>query len=410
MRNFIHLEVFAASLMLGACGTLHDVGPGIPIRDNPLIQGNHVTLLFDGPQTMTSMSDAIRAAKSHIHLETYIFEQDAVGKTFATLLMDRQHAGVQVRVIYDAVGTLGTPENFFKEMRATGIQLLAFNPVNPFKLRGPWEPNNRDHRKILVVDGLVAFTGGVNISSTYSSRSLFRSKSKPTGDVGWRDTHIKIEGPAVAELQRAFLSNWMKQLPAQEPEGYFYPKQSRMGDKAVQVLASEPNGDQEIYRAHILAIRAAQKSIHITSAYFVPDPQLLTALCDAARRGVDVRLILPGVLEGGIVFFAGHSFYDDMIASGIHVYQMQIAVLHAKTAVIDRNWSTVGSTNMDTRSFLHNSELNVIVLDEGFAQAMENAFRDDLTNAKEVTAEAWRRRSVIERIKEWAARQFEYWL
>ncbi len=412
MSNFLRAGLLAATLMLGSCGILHDVRPDLMMRETPMIQGNRVTLLFDGPQTMASMSEAIRAAKSHIHLETYIFEQDHVGESFATLLKDRQRAGVQVRVIYDAVGTLGTPQQFFEEMRATGVQLLAFNPVNPFKLKGPWKPNRRDHRKILVVDGAVAFTGGVNISSTYSSRSPFRSKSKRSGmgAVGWRDTHIKLEGPAVAELQRAFLSTWHTMRPVESTQGIFFPLLMPMGNKAVKVLTSEPDGDQDIYRAHILAIRAAQKSIHMTSAYFVPDPQLLSALCDAAQRHVDVKLILPGVLEGGMVFFAGHSFYSDMLACGIRIHQMQIAVLHAKTAVIDRHWSTVGSTNMDTRSFLHNSELNVIVLDDGFASAMEKAFDDDLVNTREMTAATWDRRSNLDRIKEWAARQFEYWL
>ncbi|MDB5770313.1 MAG: cls, partial [Burkholderia sp.] len=190
---------------------------------SPLIAGNKVTLLYDGPQTMAAMTEAINAARDHINLETYIFDQDEVGIRFADLLIARQRAGVQVNVIYDSVGTLGTPQAFFDKMRDAGIKLLAFNPVNPLKLLGPWEPNNRDHRKILVVDGVIAFTGGVNISNTYANSSPFRSKARRDAKVGWRDTHIKIEGPAVAALQLAFLDNWAGENAPELPDRNFFP-------------------------------------------------------------------------------------------------------------------------------------------------------------------------------------------
>lgn len=376
----------------------------------PLIAGNKVTLLYDGPQTMASMVQAIAAAKDHINLETYIFDQDVVGLQFAELLMERQRSGVQVHIIYDAIGTIGTPQAFFDRMREAGIHLVAFNPVNPLKLVGPWVPNNRDHRKILVVDGRVAFTGGVNISSTYSNSSLFRSKSRSHANVGWRDTHIRIEGPAVAALQWEFLNSWVQQLAPALSDSNFFPPLPSAGDKLVRILASAPQGDQDIYAAYLLAINAAEKSVHITCAYFVPDVQILKALTDAARRGVDVKMILPGVLESGLVFHAGRSFYADLLASGVRVYELQIAVLHAKTAVIDRIWSTVGSTNIDMRSFLHNYELNAVVLDPEFGLALESAFEEDLRYSIEMTAEHWDQRPLADRLKEWAARRLEYWL
>ena len=376
----------------------------------PLIAGNKVTLLYDGPQTMASMMQAIGSAKDHINLETYIFDQDAVGLQFADLLMERQRAGVQVHVIYDAVGTIGTPQAFFDKMRDAGIHLVAFNPVNPLKLMGPWAPNNRGHRKILVVDGRVAFTGGVNISDTYANSSLFRSKSRSNAKVGWRDTHIRIEGPAVAALQWEFLNSWVGQKAPALSDSNFFPQLHNAGDKLVRILASAPGGDQDIYAAYILAINAAVKSVHITCAYFVPDVQIMQALTRAARRGVDVKIILPGVLESGLVYYAGRSFYAELLAGGVRVYELQVAVLHAKTAVIDGIWSTVGSTNIDMRSFLHNYELNAVVLDAEFGLALESAFVEDLRYSNEVTAAQWAQRPLAERLKEWAARRLEYWL
>ena len=376
----------------------------------PLIAGNKVTLLYDGPQTMAAMMEAISAAKNHINLETYIFDQDAVGLQFAELLIARQRSGVQVHVIYDAIGTLGTPQAFFDKMHEAGIQLVAFNPINPLKLLALWAPNNRDHRKILVVDGRVAFTGGVNISSTYANSSLFRSKSRTNAKVGCRDTHLRIEGPAVAALQWEFLNNWVGQMAPALSDSNFFPPPTTAGNQLVRILASAPGGDQDIYAAYILAINAAVKSVHITCAYFVPDVQILRALTQAAGRGVDVKLILPGVIEGGLVFYAGHSFYTEMLASGIRLYELQIAVLHAKTAVIDGMWSTVGSTNIDTRSFLHNYELNAVVFDSAFGAALESAFEEDLRFSKEVTPAQWAKRPFSNRVKEWAARRLEYWL
>jgi cardiolipin synthase len=250
----------------------------------------------------------------------------------------------------------------------------------------------------------------VNISGTYSNSSLFRSKAGRTSKVGWRDTHIKIEGPAVAALQWVFLENWAGQTSVDLPDSHFFPPLKEAGDKLVRVLASEPGGDHDIYKAYILAIQEATKTVHITSAYFVPDAQILQALGDAARRGVDVKIILPGVTDSGLVFHAARSFYTEMLASGIKIYQLQIAVLHAKTAVVDSVWATVGSTNIDTRSFLHNSEINVVILGEEFGNAMENAFFEDLRQSVEITRDTWDQRSAGDRVKEWASRRLEYWL
>lgn len=379
----------------------------------PLIAGNKTTLLFDGPQTMSQMLQAIESARNHINLETYIFDQDEMGLKFADALIAKRRAGVAVNIIYDSVGTIGVPAAFFQRMREAGIALLEFNPVNPAKVSGSdWKVNNRDHRKILIVDGRVAFAGGINISATYSKSSLFRSKKKPTdeSDVGWRDTHIKVEGPAVHAFQWLFVRQWASQDRSDLADANFFPNPIIAGDKVVRVLGSEPGGHFEIYKAYNLAMQESKKSIHIISAYFVPDQQTVTALKAAAKRGVDVKLVLPGVSDSGLVFHAGRSFYDELLEAGVKIYQLKLAVLHAKTAVIDGKWSTVGSTNLDTRSFLHNSEINVVVLGEEFGNEMERAFQEDLRGSVEITLDQWRKRAWSDRIKEWAAQLTNYWL
>ena len=394
---------------LKALAVLEEEATGVP-----LIAGNKVTLLFDGPATMRAMMEAAKGARNTINLETYIFDQDDIGMQFADILIEKQKQGVTVNVLYDSVGTLGTPKEFFDRMRDAGISLIAFNPVNPAKRLGKWELNNRDHRKIMIVDGRVAFTGGLNISSTYANSSFFRSRRPPNKvdaeDVGWRDTHIKIEGPAVASLQYHFINAWIQQEAGELPPREYFPKLAPAGDKVVRVLASEPGRDSEIYKSYVVAIQEAKKSIHITSAYFVPDPQIVEELSAAARRGVDVKLILPGVTDHGLVFHAGRAFYEELLKNGVKIYELQIAVLHAKAAVIDGTWSTVGSANIDRRSFLHNYELNVVILDPAFGMEMESAFNEDLRDSKQVTLELWRQRPWSDRLKEWAARLTEYWI
>jgi cardiolipin synthase len=397
-----------ATLDQQAQAALEEAATGVP-----LIAGNKCTLLFDGPQTMAEMLKAINAARNNINLETYIFDQDELGLKFADALIDKQQQGVTVNIMYDSVGTLGVPAEFFERMRKAGIHLMEFNPVNPAKLNGDsWKVNNRDHRKVLIVDGKIAFTGGINISATYAKSSLFRSKSRPTdkSDVGWRDTHIKVEGPAVQAFQWLYVRQWATQDKADLPDADYFPQPVIAGDKVVRVLGSDPGSQFEIYKAYSLAFQEAKKSIHLTSAYFVPDQQTVDALKAAARRGVDVKIVLPGVSDSGLVFYAGHGFYDQLLESGVQIYQLKLAVLHAKTAVIDGNWSTVGSTNIDTRSFLHNSELNVVVLGDAFGIEMEKAFQEDLRDSTRITLEDWRHRPWASRMKEWAARLMDYWL
>jgi cardiolipin synthase len=380
----------------------------------PLIPGNQVTLLFDGPATMRDMMNAAREAKTSINLETYIFDQDPIGLQFAEVLIEKRRQGVVVNIMADGVGTLATPKEFFERLRAAGINVLIFNPVDPTKRPGNWQLNNRDHRKIMVVDGRIGFTGGINISETYANSSLFRSKHKAsTADkkkVGWRDTHIRIEGPAVATLQWAFIDNWVRQDAGELPRVDYFPRLGVAGDKVLRVLATSPDRDSEIYKSLMVAMNEAKQSIHITSAYFVPDQQIVDALIAAAKRGVDVKLVLPGVSDHDLIKYAGQAFYEQLLSGGVKIYQLQVAVLHAKTAVIDGVWSTIGSANIDRRSFIHNYELNVVVLDPAFGQAMESAFNEDLRDSKQVTLEQWRNRPWKDRLREWMGRLAEYWI
>ena len=382
------------------------------VTGSPLIAGNSVTLLYDGPQTMGAMIAAITNAKDNINLETYIFDQDELGQRFADLLIAKQRAGIDVNILYDSVGTIGTPQKFFDRMKAAGIRLVAFNPVNPFKRFGNWDLNNRDHRKILVVDGKIGFTGGVNISATYARSSPFRSGSVSGSSIktGWRDTHIQIEGPAVAALQALFIDGWESQHGGDMADRDYFPALSVAGERIVRVLGSTPTSDHEIYQAYVLAMQQATKSIHITSAYFVPDVQVIAALKAAAARGIDVTMVLSGLSDSGLVLHAAQSYYQELLDAGIKIYQLKVAVLHAKTAVIDGVWSTIGSTNLDTRSFLLNNEVNAIVLGDVFGASMESAFAEDLRDAVPITKEAWAKRPLTDRIKEYAARTLGYYL
>ena len=376
------------------------------IIDSPLILGNKVTLLQDGAATYAAMFAAIRGARDHVNLETYIIEDDEVGRQFADLLLEQQGRGVQVNVIYDSVGSLGTPKAFFDRLTAGGIQVLEFNPVNPLEAKGPWLINNRDHRKLLVVDGETAFIGGINISSVYSSGSAV-SRPGQTGasSVAWRDTDLQIEGPVVGELQKLFMETWDKQHGKPLAPKAFFPPLVKQGNEIVRAIGSTPDDPYSLmYLTLISAIGNAEKQVYLTNAYFVPDPQLLKALTDAAGRGADVRLILPSQSDSEVAFHAGRSHYSTLLQGGVKIYERGGALLHSKTAVIDGVWSTVGSTNLDWRSFLDNDEINAVILGQEFGQKMQAMFAADLEASLAISAEDWERRPLLLRIKEWMAR------
>jgi cardiolipin synthase len=376
------------------------------ITDSPLILGNKVTLLQDGAATYTAMFAAIRGARDNVNLETYILEDDDVGRQFADLLLEQQARGIQVNVIYDSVGSIGTPKAFFDRLTAGGIRVLEFNPVNPLEAKGPWLINNRDHRKLLVVDGETAFIGGINISSVYSSGSaITRPGQTSMGSIAWRDTDLQLEGPVVGELQKQFMETWDKQHGKPLAAKAFFPALAKQGNEIVRAISSTPDDPySQMYLTLISAINNADKQVYLTNAYFVPDPQLLKALTDAAGRGVDVRLILPGQSDSEAAFQAGRSHYSGLLKGGVRLYERGGALLHSKTAVIDGVWSTVGSTNLDWRSFLDNDEINAVILGREFGGRMLAAFADDLAASREINLEGWEHRPLSQRIKEWMSR------
>jgi len=381
--------------------------------DSPLVLGNHLTLLQDGPATYLAMFAAMREAKDHIHLETYIFEDDDIGKQFADLLLERQAAGIQVNLIYDSVGCLNTPKEFFERLSAGGIQVLEFNPVNPLAgKKKEWLLNNRDHRKLLVVDGRIAFIGGINISETYSSGPSTRSgRKKGAKPAGWRDTHLQIEGPVVAEFQKLFLDTWSKQKGPPLTGKNHFPALDKRGDDIVRAIGSASSDPHSlIYLTLMSAIDSAEQRIYLTNAYFVPDPQLIKALTDAAKRGVEVKLVLPSHTDSWATFHAGRSHYSKLLRAGVKIYERRGAVMHSKTASIDGVWSTIGSTNLDWRSFLHNDEINAAILGRDFSRQMDAMFARDLAESDAIDLERWEQRSLMLRLKEGAARLAEYWL
>lgn len=381
------------------------------VAGSPLTTGNDVRLLVDGPATYQAMIAAIAAAQDHINLETYILEDDDVGQRFAEALIIKQRQGVQVNLIRDSVGTIGTPAEFFQRLADSGIAVLEFNPVNPLMARKTWELNQRDHRKLLIVDGRIAFLGGINISSVYSGGSFSqRSRIRPDGPA-WRDTHLQLQGPVVADLQKLFVATWAQQKgPALAPKNYFPPPRN-VGRQVVRAIGSSPEEPySQIYATLLSAIASAETSVRITNAYFVPDPQLLDVLTAAAQRGVDVRLILPSRTDSWLVFHAGRRYYARLLRAGVKIHERRGVILHSKSALIDGVWATVGSTNLDWRSFLHNHELNAVVLGPEFGRQLQALFDQDLAESQEITLEAWRQRGLDLRVKELFAQAWEYWL
>lgn len=389
----------------------------------PLVAGNRVRLLADGPSTYRAMLHSIAQARRYVHMETYIFDDDAEGSRFAEALIAARNRGAEVSLMVDAVGTIKTPDALFQRLRDAGVQVAIFNPVNPASGRAGWSPNQRNHRKVLVVDGKVGYLGGINVSSVYESSPS--SGSGSGGSAGkadapaaadaraapWRDTHLRIEGPAVAQLEQVIRAGWESQ--SEEPiKGGDSQVAPPVGATTVRILANQPDRSDgyTVYLTLMSAFESAQEYIHITMAYFVPDPAFIEVLTDAARRGVDVALVLPGFSDSSLVFHAGRSHYTDLLKAGVKIYERRDALLHAKTAVVDGVWSTVGSSNLDWRSFALNYEINAVVLGPEFAAEMEALFQRDVADSVRITPEAWQARGVGDRSMEFFSRMFERWL
>jgi cardiolipin synthase len=376
----------------------------------PVFWGNRATLLIDGNATYTHMLKAIEDARDHVNLEIYVIEDDDVGRSFADLLLKKRAEGVTINLIYDALGCRRTPGSFFDRLREGGVNTVAFNPVAIGKLWGPNAFYHRTHRKLLIVDGMFAFTGGVNIGSAYSRSRPKRDRTSPPSDF-WRDTHVMVEGPAVAAFQGLFLRTWLAYAGSPPPAAQYYPSVEAKGDEMVQVVGSGPGyAHRGTFVTYVSAVAGARKSAYITHSYFAPDAQMMKVLVDAAKRGVDVRIILPEYSDHAIVRQAARRHYRELLDAGVKIYERWGAVLHSKTAVIDGIWSTVGSTNLDLWSFVTSDEVNAVVIGRDFASDMEESFREDLVQSKEILPDEWSRRPLLDRVKEFVSDLFHYWL
>jgi cardiolipin synthase len=315
------------------------------ITGSAVMAGNQVSLLIDGAATYDAMFQAIQDARDHINFESYTFEDDEIGRRFSDLLIRRSAEGVRVNLMYDSVGSLNAPASFFQRLRDGGVQVLEFNPVNPARVRpgAEWTLQGRDHRKILVVDGKIAFAGGVNISSVYSGSSPGQAGGAKEG-APWRDTDIRIEGPAAAKFQKLFLHSWARQNGPPLTEGNYFPDLDKAGDSLVMVVGAR-SGElhRNTYLMYMSAFIHAKKTIHVEDSYFVPDDQLLDALVEAAGRGVDVRIMLSGHSDSSVVYYASRSYYDRLLEKGVKLFESRDRMLHAKTAVVDGAWSTTRS-------------------------------------------------------------------
>jgi cardiolipin synthase len=369
------------------------------LTDGPLYRDNAVELLLDGPATHAAMLDAIASAEHHVHLETYILVDDEVGSRFAHALAAKARAGVSVRVIYDSIGSRSASDDFWAGLEEAGVAVRTYNPPDPIQDQNPFDIDTRDHRKLLVVDGRVAFTGGINIDRNYSQPS--DAVGGTSSRSGWRDTHIRIAGPAVAGFQALFVGLWGT-LDEPLVEAPYAPRDLAEGDTLVRVLSAAGGNAaaSQIWVAYQAAAKVARERIWITQSYFAPDDELMEAISAAAGRGVDVRILVAGFSDSQVLLNASRAYYDDLLTAGVRVFESQEQILHAKTMVVDGYWSTVGSSNLDYLSFLHNHEANAVILGPAFARQLEDVFLVDLEHAKEIDPAEWSERSLWERVQQ----------
>jgi cardiolipin synthase A/B len=381
------------------------------VAESPLFTGNQVRILRDGAETFPAMFAAIRQATRYVYLEYYIFEDVTCdGEMLSDLLIRQSKAGVRVRVIYDGIGSIGTDSVFFDKLQAAGIQAVEFNPLNPWKRHSAL--NSRDHRKLLVADGTVAIIGGVNLSSTYQSAPAATQQSQNV----WHDTDIQVNGPVVPELEKLFKEHWREQLgvPLESegnprafasssisPTSDVDPPTQPSGDEVVRILGSSPAKLKRRYYVTVIsAIRNAESSIWITGAYFVPTHQEKEGLLAAARRGVDVRLLLPSRSDSSPALAVQHSHYEELLRAGVKIYERDDGILHSKTMVIDQVWSIVGSSNFDHRSVLFNDEVDAVVLGKATGESLADDFKADLQHAQAIDPQLWRHRPALEHLRE----------
>ncbi len=375
--------------------------PWRPARDSGVfLGGTRAELLSDAGLAFDAMIAAIDAAEHQILLEMYWFASDVVGWRFCEHLRAAAARGVRVRVLYDSLGSWDTSEELFDQLRAGGIEVVEFSPIAPWRLRFAWSRlSRRDHRKILVVDARVGFTGGLNLSK--------HSLPKAEGGYGWRDDAVKVEGAAVGVLAACFWAIYRREKGRHAPHPACSDVLPVSDPMLVRVLAQDgPRRRTQIMRAYLEQIRGAKQRVWLKNAYFIPDRRVRQALARAARRGIDVRVIVPRNSDVPIAKYAGQRTFAGLMRNGVRIFEWLPSVLHSKTAVVDGIWSTVGTFNLDHMSFRTNLEVNLAVLDETFAQTMEATFLKDLESCTEIDPQAFKLRSWVERLVELGLYQF----
>ena len=365
--------------------------------DVPLLDGNRVELLVNGVQIFPAMLAAIDAADQSINLLSYIYWEGDIAREFAAALSAAARRGVRVRVVLDAVGANRMGPGLVDQMREAGAEVVWFNPVRWYRLG---RSNHRTHRKVMVVDGRLGFTGGVGVAREW------------TGDAEdaahWRDNHFRFEGPMVRYLQGAFVENWRQATGEVLSGEQVFPEIASAGDTQMAVINSGPVGaTSDIGLTYWLMFHGARERIYVATPYFAPDPDLEIGLHDAARRGLDVRLLVPNDYQDSrLVRYASQTWYAELLRAGVRIYEYQPTMMHVKAVSVDQEWAVVGSANFDNRSFIINFEISVAVFDAGFVKELDDTFEEDLRHAREITlgeVEAW---SLLIRARNYLTRAF----
>lgn len=370
-----------------------------PVR---LSDGTQIQLYKDG-EGLQAAYNAIKAARELICLEVYIFSSDETGRAFADLLCARAREGLRVYVIYDSFGSMYSDRGMFRQMRRAGVRLQEFHPMLPWETRFSWRPVNRDHRKVLVIDGKAAGIGGLNIGAEYAGSWVVPSPAVPCE--AWRDNAIGIVGPGARPFQNAFAHAWNYTRHGGRIRRAEYTSNL---DGELGILASVPTMNSPLRPNLCRLMRSARQSIYLSMAYFAPDDFMIEELCKAGRRGVRVRLMLPGRCDVPLVRVAAHSFYETLLGCGIEVYERQGVILHSKTMVVDGRLTLMGSTNLDYRSIEYNCEISAVIRSGEFGRQMQDLFENDVTFSKKIELSEWRRRPTWDRFVQWAISRARY--
>jgi cardiolipin synthase A/B len=361
------------------------------------VAGNRVTLFSHTPSAFSAIEDALQRARETIHLEYYIWQPDRIGTRLRDLLIERARSGVRIRFLYDALGSLRLSAGFFKPMRDVGIAVAPFVPGR--SLRERWSINLRSHRKLVLIDGQTGFTGGMNVGDEYLGRSPHFGY--------WRDTFLKIDGPAVASLQEVFATDWFSATSEELFDRRSFPELQDVGRHEAQILSGGPDDEQSVFHGvTFAAINAAQFEINLATSYFVPTPALVMALCSAALRGVRTRVLVSGPVTYWHTYHAARSFFDELLQAGVQIFEYQRGQQHAKTLSVDGQWALVGSANCDARSMFLNFEVGVALFDSSLVEQLDHAFNQDLRDSQRIDRSTWRQRPMIEHLKESWCRLF----